>query len=74
MDTHFIDEHPELFKFRHGQNRAQKLLAYLGEVQVNGPQTPLVTELKPKHVTPVVSRIPVGKNLFREFNPRDSFR
>ncbi|KAK6013458.1 putative pyruvate carboxylase, partial [Ostertagia ostertagi] len=38
VDTYFIDEHPNLFEFRRSQNRAQKLLSFLGEVQVNGPQ------------------------------------
>lgn len=57
VDTSFIDEHPELFNFRHSQNRAQKLLAYLGDLQVNGPLTPLVTELKPKNVVPLVPPI-----------------
>jgi pyruvate carboxylase len=36
LDTYFIDEHPELFVFLPSQNRAQKLLNYLGEVLVNG--------------------------------------
>lgn len=30
-DTQFIDENPELFHLRPGQNRAQKLLHYLGQ-------------------------------------------
>ena len=54
VDTYFIDEHPELFQFKASQNRASKLLRYLGEVEVNGPQTPLVTELLPKNVKPPV--------------------
>lgn len=58
VDTHFIDEHPELFAFKSSQNRAGKLLHYLGEVQVNGPTTPLVTELKPKNVVPPVPNVP----------------
>ncbi|SMQ52135.1 unnamed protein product [Zymoseptoria tritici ST99CH_3D7] len=36
--TTFIDDTPELFKLIGSQNRAQKLLSYLGEVVVNGPQ------------------------------------
>lgn len=32
LDTYFIDEHPQLFKFTPSQNRAQKLLNYLGQV------------------------------------------
>ncbi|KAI9890022.1 MAG: pyruvate carboxylase [Vezdaea aestivalis] len=34
--TTFIDDTPELFSLIGGQNRAQKLLAYLGDVAVNG--------------------------------------
>lgn len=34
--TTFIDDTPELFKLVQTQNRAQKLLAYLGDVAVNG--------------------------------------
>ena len=36
--TTFIDDTPELFKLIGSQNRAQKLLSYLGELIVNGPQ------------------------------------
>lgn len=61
LDTYFIDEHPQLFKFSTTQNRAQKLLNYLGEVLVNGPQTPLATSLKPAEVTPHVPTVPLGK-------------
>lgn len=60
MDTYFIDEHPELFQFKPSQNRAQKLLNYLAEVQVNGPKTPLATDLKPAHVTAHVPEVPLG--------------
>ncbi|XP_034654961.1 pyruvate carboxylase, mitochondrial isoform X1 [Drosophila subobscura] len=59
LDTYFIDEHPQLFKFRPTQNRAQKLLNYLGEVLVNGPQTPLATTLKPAEVSPHVPAVPL---------------
>ncbi|WKY11881.1 hypothetical protein Q1695_003447 [Nippostrongylus brasiliensis] len=60
VDTYFIDEHPDLFQFKPSQNRAQKLLSYLGEIQVNGPQTPLATELKPAYVTPPVPPVRPG--------------
>lgn len=60
VDTYFIDEHPDLFQFKPSQNRAQKLLAYLGEVQVNGPTTPLATDLKPAYVEPPVPAIRAG--------------
>lgn len=36
--TTFIDDTPELFKLPSSANRAQKLLMYLGELIVNGPQ------------------------------------
>jgi pyruvate carboxylase len=36
--TTFIDDTPELFKLIGSQNRAQKLLAYLGDLAVNGSQ------------------------------------
>lgn len=59
LDTYFIDEHPELFKFRVSHNRAQKLLNYVGEVLVNGPQTPLATPLKPANIEPHVPTVPL---------------
>ena len=54
IDTNFIDENPQLFQYRPSQNRAQKLLNYLGQVLVNGPSTPLATSLQPAvvHVEP----------------------
>ncbi|RXG53200.1 Pyruvate carboxylase, mitochondrial [Armadillidium vulgare] len=60
IDTTFIDEHPQLFHFEPTQNRAQKLLNYLGNVLVNGPSTPLATGLKPAEVHPVVPETPPG--------------
>lgn len=36
--TTFIDDTPELFQLLGSQNRAQKLLLYLGELVVNGSQ------------------------------------
>ncbi|XP_017012581.1 pyruvate carboxylase, mitochondrial isoform X1 [Drosophila takahashii] len=59
LDTYFIDEHPQLFKFKPSLNRAQKLLNYMGEVLVNGPQTPLATTLKPAIVSPHVPEVPL---------------
>lgn len=56
-DTSFIDENPQLFSFKTGQNRAQKLLYYIAELMVNGPMTPLITSLKPAEITPVVPEI-----------------
>nr|ARI45073.1 pyruvate carboxylase [Leptinotarsa decemlineata] len=57
VDTYFIDEHPQLFKFAPTRNRAQKLLNYLGEVLVNGAQTPLATGLKPADIKPHVPSV-----------------
>lgn len=41
VDTSFIEENPQLFSFKPSQNRANKILTYLGDVIVNGPLTPL---------------------------------
>lgn len=56
-DTSFIDENPQLFSFKTGKNRAQKLLYYIAELMVNGPKTPLITSLKPAEITPVVPEV-----------------
>ncbi|XP_045187264.2 pyruvate carboxylase 1-like isoform X3 [Mercenaria mercenaria] len=58
VDTYFIDENPQLFQFYPSQNRAQKLLHYLAQVMVNGPSTPLATNLKPSDTIPSVPVIP----------------
>lgn len=60
IDTTFIDKNPQLFQFQPTQNRAQKLLNYLGNVLVNGPLTPLATGLKPASVHPVIPETPAG--------------
>lgn len=61
LDTYFIDEHPQLFQFQRSQNRAQKLLNYIGNVLVNGPSTPLATSLKPSDTShPHVPITPLG--------------
>ncbi|XP_031784237.1 pyruvate carboxylase, mitochondrial isoform X3 [Nasonia vitripennis] len=57
VDTYFIDENPQLFQFQPSQNRAQKLLNYIGTVLVNGPTTPLATSLKPAEIRPYVPQI-----------------
>ena len=62
IDTYFIDENPELFQFVPSQNRAQKLLHYLGQVLVNGPSTPLATTLQPSDITPTVPPLPAGES------------
>lgn len=58
VDTYFIDENPGLFHFAPSQNRAQKLLHYLGSVMVNGPSTPLGTQKAPSEVMPTVPPVP----------------
>ena len=62
MDTYIIDENPELFKFQPSQNRAQKLLHYLGNVMVNGALTPLATTLQPAKLTPALPPITAGQH------------
>ena len=63
IDTCFIDENPQLFKFQPSQNRAQKLLNYLGNILVNGPATPLMTSLKPSEIRPSVPEIDASKSI-----------
>ncbi|KAI0215761.1 Pyruvate carboxylase, mitochondrial [Lamellibrachia satsuma] len=58
VDTYFIDENPELFQFPPAQNRAQKLLYFLGETMVNGPVTMLATTIKPPILEPTVPPMP----------------
>lgn len=72
--TNFIDSTPELFKVTDDQNRAQRLLYFLGEVAVNGPQTPLATSLEPSEMEPVIpetsGRPPRGwRNILKEKGP-----
>ncbi|XP_063625393.1 pyruvate carboxylase, mitochondrial isoform X4 [Cydia splendana] len=59
LDTYFIDENPQLFMFKASQNRAQKLLNYLGQVLVNGPATPLATSIPPADITPYIPPVPL---------------
>ncbi|XP_039757417.1 pyruvate carboxylase, mitochondrial isoform X2 [Pararge aegeria] len=60
VDTYFIDEHPQLFMFKASQNRAQKILNYLGQVMVNGPATPLATQIPPSDVKPYIPSVPLA--------------
>ncbi|CAF1400254.1 unnamed protein product [Adineta steineri] len=57
ITTGFLDENPLLFKFVPSQNRAQKLLHYLSEIMVNGPLTPLGTDIKPMNIKPELPHI-----------------
>ncbi|KAM4721779.1 pyruvate carboxylase, mitochondrial [Rhinophrynus dorsalis] len=61
VDTQFIDENPDLFNLRPVQNRAQKLLHYLGHVMVNGPTTPIPVKAKPSAVDPTIPPIPMNE-------------
>uniref|UniRef100_A0A8C8H8K5 pyruvate carboxylase n=1 Tax=Oncorhynchus tshawytscha TaxID=74940 RepID=A0A8C8H8K5_ONCTS len=61
VDTQFIDENQELFNLKPVQNRAQKLLHYLGHVMVNGPTTPIPVKAKPSSIDPVIPPIPLGE-------------
>ncbi|KAG0716316.1 Pyruvate carboxylase, mitochondrial [Chionoecetes opilio] len=67
IDTTFIDENPQLFQFKPTQNRAQKLLNYLGNVLVNGPLTPLATGLKPAEVYAALPETPTATDPPRGF-------
>ncbi|XP_047534289.1 pyruvate carboxylase, mitochondrial isoform X1 [Vanessa atalanta] len=62
VDTYFIDENPQLFMFKASQNRAQKILNYLGQVLVNGPATPLATSIPPSDVKPYIPPVPLVRS------------
>ncbi|KAG1952162.1 pyruvate carboxylase, mitochondrial, partial [Pimephales promelas] len=61
VDTQFIDENQELFNLKPTQNRAQKLLRYLGHIMVNGPMTPIPVKAKSSSVDPVVLSVSLGE-------------
>lgn len=58
VTTQFIDSNPQLFKFQPSQNRAGKLIYYLADVLVNGPSTPLPTNLLPPRIDPSPPHVP----------------
>ncbi|KAL9642796.1 hypothetical protein ABK040_009871 [Willaertia magna] len=62
VDTSFIDTTPELFQFPTSSNRAQKLLAFLGETAINGPTTPLATDYNKLLPTKKNPKIPTTPN------------
>jgi len=64
VSTRFIDENPQLFHFLPSQNRAGKLLQYLGNVVVNGPTTPLVTDIPPAKITVNPPQTPIDRPPF----------
>ena len=58
ITTDFIPEHAAtLLDLPQGENRAQKLVYYLGEVLVNGPSTPLGTGMMPAKITPKIPEV-----------------
>ncbi|ESO03713.1 hypothetical protein HELRODRAFT_99990 [Helobdella robusta] len=59
VDTSFIEENPQLFKFDSAPNESQQLLNYIGNVLVNGALTPLATGLKPAKIAVHVPSIPL---------------
>ena len=62
VDTYFIDDNPSLTKdIKAGQNRAQKLLHYFGNLLVNGASTPLATDLQPASGEAPIPKVPWGK-------------
>uniref|UniRef100_A0A673K0Y0 pyruvate carboxylase n=1 Tax=Sinocyclocheilus rhinocerous TaxID=307959 RepID=A0A673K0Y0_9TELE len=61
VDTQFIDGNQELFNLKPTQNRAQKLLHYLGHTMVNGPMTPIPVKAKSSPVDPVVPSVSLGE-------------
>jgi len=64
ISTRFIDENPQLFDFQPSSNRAGKLLNYLGNVTVNGPTTPLVTDIPPSKVKVKAPETPLSRPPF----------
>jgi pyruvate carboxylase len=77
--TRFIDETPELFSFPRRQDRATKLLTYIGEVIVNGPAEPAArgpaARAVPREPVPVPevrpgTGVPPGtRDTFKELGP-----
>ncbi|MGF1469115.1 MAG: pyruvate carboxylase [Sandaracinaceae bacterium] len=63
VDTTFVDDTGELFRFPRRRNRAQRLLRYLADVVVNGPQVPGLGlpgmgPARPSAITPIVPDVP----------------
>ncbi len=73
--TRFIDETPELFKFRKRRDRATRLLKFLGDVMVNGnaemkgrtiPGLPMAKPIKPTGVDLSVAPPPGSRDLLKQ--------
>src|SRR3954447_20155721 len=59
--TTFIDQTPELFRFRQNRDRATKTLSYLGDVIVNGrPDVKSAFDPLKKLLVPVAPPVPFG--------------
>ncbi|XP_049874990.1 pyruvate carboxylase, mitochondrial isoform X4 [Pectinophora gossypiella] len=69
LDTYFIDENPQLFMFKPSLNRAQKILNYLGNVLINGPATPLGTDIKPADIKPYIPPVPLALSGYDDLSP-----
>lgn len=75
--TTFIDDTPDLFRLVQYQNRAQRLLGYLGDVVVNGSQIKgQIGEPSYKHEieVPVIRNPATGKNVDVSATPTDGWR
>lgn len=73
-NVNFIDEHPELFKFKPVRDRGTKLLKYIADVTVNGYQNAgpqEVPEFEPLQLPPALGgEAPAGtKQKFDELGP-----
>ncbi|RLB55865.1 MAG: pyruvate carboxylase [Deltaproteobacteria bacterium] len=58
VDTSFVDTYPELVEARPRRNRAQRLLRFLADVAVNGPDVPGMSEVAPSRVAPMAPAFP----------------
>src|SRR5690606_25135315 len=58
IDTRFIDETPELFRFPRRRNRAQRLLRFFGDLAVNGASVPgMQPGVRPSDVDPRLPKV-----------------
>ncbi|HEY8716077.1 MAG TPA: pyruvate carboxylase, partial [Candidatus Acidoferrum sp.] len=76
VTTSFLDDSPELFRFRSRGDRATKLLSYLGEVilngnpEVKGKQHPAIREAAVLPLAPVMA-VPNGtRQLLQKLGPK----
>ncbi len=76
LTTRFIDDTPELFRQSTRQDRASKLLGYIGEVIVNGTAAVAKGKAKPSREPAPVPKLPIAtkpapgtRDRFRELGP-----